>query len=285
MIIIPYSYSPLRYPGGKTKLYDFVKDIVLENDLYGKTYIEPFAGGAGLALKLLLKNDVGRIVINDLDTSIYSFWYTVLNEPESLCRFIYDVPISVDMWKQQRKIYMHSSEYSRLELAQAVLYLNRTNISGVISGGLIGGINQDGTYLMDARFNKESIIKRIGDIADRKSSIFLYNMDANDFIKSKELKHFYNALINFDPPYVKKGQQLYKNAFTEEDHTILRDSIKKCSRKWIVTYDICDITENLYKNYRHGYIDINYSANVNRKAQELIVFSNNIAIPKGIELV
>ena len=44
--------SPLRYPGGKAQLFPLVRDIIVANRLNGATYIEPFAGGAGLALKL-----------------------------------------------------------------------------------------------------------------------------------------------------------------------------------------------------------------------------------------
>ena len=40
-------YSPLRYPGGKGKLTNFVKKIVEENDLFGGHYVEAYAGGGG----------------------------------------------------------------------------------------------------------------------------------------------------------------------------------------------------------------------------------------------
>ena len=60
---MPSSFSPLRYPGGKSQLYDYVKRIIDYNDLLGETYVEPFAGGAGLAMKLLLNNDVKRMIM------------------------------------------------------------------------------------------------------------------------------------------------------------------------------------------------------------------------------
>ena len=79
------NYSPLRYPGGKTKLYSIVKEILNCNNLIGGTYVEPFAGGAGIAIKLLMNNDVSKIVINDIDPAIYYFWKVILNYPDEFC--------------------------------------------------------------------------------------------------------------------------------------------------------------------------------------------------------
>ena len=152
--------SPLRYPGGKTKLYYYVKSIIEANNLLGETYIEPFAGGSGLALKLLLNNDVNRIVINDLDPAIYAFWYCTLHNPEEMCNFIKTVPLTVTEWDRQHEIYVNYQNYSQLKLAQATLFLNRVNVSGVITGGIIGKRDQTGKYKMDARFNREKLIKK-----------------------------------------------------------------------------------------------------------------------------
>ena len=276
---MPITPSTLRYPGGKTKLYEYVKSIIKANNLIGETYVEPFAGGAGLALKLLLNGDVRKIVINDLDPAIYAFWYAVLNQTDDLCHFIMNVPVTLDEWDKQRDIYANQTAHTQLELAQATFFLNRTNVSGVITGGMIGGRNQDGKYRIDARFNRIDLVERIRKIAQYSDKIDLYNLDAIDFIKPEVLGHYYKAFINFDPPYVEKGGELYKNAFTEEDHRILRDHIAKCRRKWIVTYDMCDLVSNLYSEYRGGTIDIYYSANGAKKAKEYIFFSNNLVLP------
>ena len=273
------SLSPLRYPGGKAKLYNYVRDILEANDLIGETYIEPLAGGAGLALKLLQKHDVKRIVLNDLDRAIYSFWWSVINNTDEMCRFVRDVSLDLDEWNRQRNVYTNQDQYDDLTLGKATYYLNRTNISGVISGGVIGGQNQNGNYLMDARFHRKNLIKRIEEIGGLSSKIDIYNLDVFDFIQPSIMRKYYKVLINFDPPYVEKGGQLYKNSFNEKEHTDLRNAIKKCKRKWIVTYDICELTRQLYCDYRTDFIDINYSVNRSRKAKELIVFSDNLILP------
>lgn len=276
--------SPLRYPGGKGKFYPYVRRLLECNDLLGETYIEPFAGGAGLALRLLLNNDVKRIVINDLDPAIYSFWYCVLNYPDELSRLIHDTPVTTEQWAIEKEIYMQGYQHNLLEYAFATFFLNRTNVSGVLMGGKIGGINQAGNYTLDARFNREDLIQRIFAIANCRNQITLTNLDAKDFLSANNLRHYYKTFLNLDPPYVKKGKQLYKNAFSREDHTELFNIIDHCHRKWIVTYDICDFIDTLYQSYRSSILDLNYSVRGNRKANEFIFFSNNMLLPDSILL-
>lgn len=281
---MPVTPSPLRYPGGKTKLYSYITKILDLNDLHG-TYIEPFAGGAGLAIKLLLSKDVKRIVINDSDRAIYSFWKCVLHHTEELCDFIETVPITYEEWERQREIYRHQELFDEVDIGKAALFLNRTNVSGILKGGVIGGKEQNGKFLMDARFNKGELINKIRTIAKYSQFIDVYNLDVFDFLSSKGMRHYYKAFVNFDPPYVIKGGQLYMNSFTEEDHKKLRDVIVRSNRKWIVTYDVCDLTACLYGKYRKSYIDVTYSANQTRTAKEFIFFSDNLILPDDTVLL
>ena len=281
-IKMPNTPSPLRYPGGKAKLYSFVRSILVANGLIGETYIEPFAGGAGLAIKLLLQDDVKRIVLNDYDYAIYTFWDYVLHHSHELIDYLSNVQITIDEWEKQRRVYLNQSDYSAADLAKAVLFLNRTNISGVITGGVIGGKEQTGKYKLDVRFNRDDLARKIQSIAQRANRVDLYNLDAQDFL-ANNLRHYYKVLINFDPPYVEKGGQLYKNSFTLEGHRALRDSIAKCKRRWIVTYDMCEEVAALYGAFRGGTIDTYYSAKDVRRAQEYVFYSNNLILPDAIQ--
>lgn len=275
---MPTTPSPLRYPGGKTKLYDIVRDIIYKNNLHN-TYIEPFAGGAGLALKLLLNNDVKRIIINDSDLAIYAFWYSVLNNTEQLCDFVEKVELSVKKWREMQEIYYNKGVHDLLKIGEATLFLNRVNVSGVLKGGLIGGINQEGNYGMDARFNKVSLVEKIREIGKNRDRILLCGLDVFDFVDSDIFKRQKNGLVNFDPPYVGKGGQLYLNYFTEADHTRLKRRITKIRKKWIVTYDNCEFIENLYSNSRSALIDVTYGTNVGKRDKEFMFYSNNLIIP------
>lgn len=281
---MPATVSPLRYPGGKTKFYTYVREILSCNDMLGETYIEPFAGGAGLALKLLLNEDVSRIVINDFDPAIYSFWHSVLYETEAFCELIENAILTTNQWNLQHSIYLESDTSDPLTLGFATFYLNRTNISGVVKGGMIGGQGQNGKYGLEARFNRQTLIEKIKTIASHKEQIVLLNLDARELLQPRQLRKFYKIFINLDPPYVKKGAQLYKNAFSESDHRELCELVKQCRRKWIVTYDVCPLVADLYKSYRSSYLDVTYSIQASKKAKEYIFFSDTLVLPKEIKI-
>lgn len=274
--------SPLRYPGGKSKLYESVKLIIEENGFSNGTYVEPFAGGSGLALKLLFSGVVKRIVINDLDPAIYHFWNAILNNTDAFCELITNAELSITEWNRQKTIFNSGFCDNELEYAFSVFYLNRTNVSGIIKGGVIGGVNQKGKYKMDARFNKNSLILRVKNIAKYRNKIDVTNYDACELIESGYLNKYRKVLINLDPPYVVKGKELYKNSYSKNDHENLYKCITKCRKNWIVTYDVNDFIKDLYKKYRIQKISIRYSANSHRKEYEYIIFSPKLIIPKSL---
>lgn len=149
---------------------------------------------------------------------------------------------------------------------------------------MIGGQDQNGPYKLDARFNRNTLSQKVTQISDRKDQIVVLNYDAKQLLQPQELRRFYKAFINLDPPYVKKGHQLYKNAFSEEDHRELSKLISACKRKWIVTYDICPLVVDLYNKYRSSYLDVTYSVKLSKKAKEYIFFSDNLILPETIDL-
>lgn len=273
-------YSPLRYPGGKGKLAPLMELLIKQTGHYGGTYVEPFAGGAGIALELLEKEIVKEIVINDLDKGIYSFWRAILTETDRFIEDIRNAELSILEWNKQKSILENSNKYS-YELGFATFYLNRTNRSGIIKGGVIGGVEQKGKWLMDARFNKEDMIKRILRIAQKRENIHLYNKDVDSFVKNYLPKYQQNAFVYFDPPYFGKGKQLYLNFFSYDDHVRIEQMInEQVNCDWVITYDDVPEIANIYQNHVLRKFDLNYSAGVKRKASEIIIFKNESMIPK-----
>lgn len=267
------NYSPLRYPGGKAKMLPIIKSMV-GNLEHATTYIEPFAGGAGVALGLLFDGYVEKIVINDFDKSIYSIWRAILTETDNLIELIKSTPITINEWRKQKEIYNNSNRKYSLELGFAALYLNRTNRSGILKAGPIGGFSQNGKYLIDARFKKEDLIAKIKKIASYKKKIKLYNCEISTFIK-KIIPKYDNSFIYFDPPYFKKGKDLYKNFFTIKDHKRLSKQIKDLSNDWIVSYDNEDYIKSLYSDYELRKYKIHHSAANNGAGIEVMFVSDN----------
>ena len=274
------SFSPLRYPGGKGQMYDTIVQILQDNHLENCNYIEPFAGGAGVALKLLSNGIVKSITLNDFDLSIYAFWYSILYDTERFIRKIITVEINMQEWKKQRIIQLEKENVPLFDLGFSTFFLNRTNRSGIIKGGVIGGKNQDSFYKMDCRFNKKRLITLIEKISTLKDKITIYNLDAEDFIIQVKQK---NSFYFIDPPYFCKGKQLYTNFFKPEDHLSLFKTIQKNlkNRSWIVTYDKCDEIYQIYKKQKYRIMSLNYSAQNKKKAEENM-FYKNITIKEDV---
>lgn len=279
-------YSPLRYPGGKGKLTPLIELLIDKYGHRGGIYIEPFAGGAGVAIELLEKGVVSEIVINDLDKGIYSFWRAILEETDRFLEQVRQVPLTIDEWKKQRSICFEKNKKYSFELGFATFYMNRTNRSGIIKAGMIGGMEQLGLWKLDARFNREDLIFRIKKIAENKSKIHTYNKDIKSFLENYVPKYEENAFIYFDPPYFNKGKQLYLNFFNYNDHVRIEKLIRNTVNcDWIITYDDEPEIEKIYEKYCIKKIELNYSVAKKRKAKELIIFEHSSGVPDINELM
>lgn len=270
--------TPLRYPGSKDKTYEYIKHLVQINNC--DTYIEPFVGGGSVPIKLLLNNDVKNIVINDYDKAIYAFWYSVINYTDKLIDLINSTDITIDEWHKQKMINKNKeTNNDLLEIGFSTLFLNRTNRSGILKAGVIGGLNQSGNYKLNCRFNKEQIINKIKNLSKYKNRIKLYNKDAEEFIKQNITKTK-NSLTFLDPPYYDKGPALYSTFYHRDDHRSLANTIRHSLRdkKWILTYDTVTEISNLYSEFRNVEYYLNYSAGKRTKGVEFMFFSENINI-------
>lgn len=278
---MPSSYTPLRYPGGKGRLANFMKLLFLRNGLCDGHYVEPFAGGAGLAITLLRHEFVSVVHLNDIDLSVYSFWKAVLEEADALCDRVRRVPVTMREWNKQRAIYLNPTQHSTLDLGFAALFLNRCNRSGILGGGVIGGKRQTGKWKIDARFNRETLVSRIEAISRFRGRIRLYKKDAADFLREAPWAGYGKALIYLDPPYYKRGCELYENHYEPSDHEGLAELLSAdVSSPWIVSYDNCSEIQSIYGGCRGISYEIGYSANVHREGRELMFFSDNLDCPR-----
>lgn len=274
-----YYLSPLRYPGGKGDIANYIKLLVHINGLRDGDYFEPYAGGAGVALGLLFGEHVRHIHINDVDKAIYAFWKSVLDHTDELCRLIQDTSVTIEEWHTQKAVQTQQADVSLLELGFSTFFLNRCNRSGIISGGVIGGKAQSGDWKIDARFNKQDLIARIQQIANRRSRIFLYNKDAIELLRTLAPELPSKSLIYLDPPYYRKGKELYTNFYTPDDHADVAHEVKLLSNAWIVSYDNCPEIVSLYEGMKKIEYKLSYSANGRYQGSEVMFFSDRVKIP------
>lgn len=276
-------YSPLRYPGGKGKITPLINLILGRLDDTIDTYVEPFAGGAGVALALLIENRVKNIVINDKDKAVYSFWRAILEETNAFIDKLRSTPITVDEWYRQKNIYLNASKYS-LELGFSAFFLNRANRSGILSNaGPIGGYGQSGKWKITSRFNKETLIQRIRLVAQYRKNIKFYNKDVFAFIERYVSTFSKNCFVYFDPPYYVKGKCLYYNSFLHADHERLASMIAEyVTCPWIITYDNVPEITTIYQNYHSLPFDIDYSLSRRRMGSEVIIFKERNFAPQEL---
>lgn len=274
-------FTPLRYPGGKGKLAAYVKAIIHANKLFDGEYVEPYAGGAAIALELLFQEYVAKIHINDLSQPVYSFWKAVLNDTEELCRLTRDTQLTVASWDRQKKVFSNPSDYSYVQLGFAAFFLNRTNRSGILNAGIIGGRDQSGPWKIDARYNAKELIFRIESIAKMRRRIKLTRSDALALLRFGLPRWTSKTFVYLDPPYYERGRDLYYDYYKPQDHTDLAAFIQANmdDLAWIVSYDNVAPISALYNGFRHIVYNIGYSARISRVGKEVMFFSPRLAIP------
>ena len=268
--------SPLRYPGGKTCLVPLFEKVIVDNCLSDITYVEPYAGGAGAALALLYSGKVGKIVINDLDPAIYAFWKSATESSTTFIAKMLGTPVNIKEWRRQRKIYQdkNAKEFDR---GFATFYLNRTNISGVMDGGPIGGLNQEGKYKINARFYKKTLTKRLEQLALHADRISVTNEDGVKLIKKYLGRK--DVFIYLDPPYFEKGSSLYMNSYGESDHRKLSEVLNTNPDSfWLLTYDNKHQIKSLYPNRRIANFVLDYRAFESRIGKEVLIFSDSVMV-------
>lgn len=277
--------SPLRYPGGKARITPFAVELLAAQSRRPRRYAEPFAGGAGSALTLLVGEHVDLIHINDLNPGIAAFWRCVFNQTKRFVKLVEDVEISLDAWHAAREVYLNPKRRTDLELGFATFFLNRCNRSGILTARPIGGLEQTGRWKIDARFNRSELARRISYLGSYRRRVQLSELDARDFLTS--LTPYRRELLAYvDPPYLGQGDDLYLDKLSSDDHRALASQLRKSPLKWFLTYDADDrVTDELYVNFRCAEFDIKHTAQVNHIGCEFVVFSDNLAVPDDLQVL
>lgn len=272
-------HSPLRYPGGKTKLTEYVKALFRHNDLLGGDYVEPYAGGASIALDLVIQEFAAHVHINDLDPSVWSFWHSVLNNSQRLCDLISNTPVTMESWYEQKEVQKDKSAADTLSLGFSTFFLNRTNRSGILKAGVIGGKGQTGNFKIDARFRKDELINRIQTIADHADRISLYCLDAIQLLTHTVPTLPDRTLVYLDPPYYVKGGDLYEHHYRHEDHAAVAAAASQIRQHCMVSYDDVPQIRDLYRDYQHVSYSLSYCAQNRYRGTEAIFLGPTLECP------
>jgi DNA adenine methylase len=276
--------SPLRYPGGKGRMAPYIARLLASQDPRPRAYAEPFAGGAGAALRLLVDEEVSTIYINDLSPGIAAFWRCVFEHTDALTARIMEAPVDVDAWHTARAIYEQPQGHSDLALGFATFFLNRCNRSGILGARPIGGLDQTGRWKIDARFNRDNLADRVRLLGGYRGRVHVSQLDARDFLRTLEAQGT-DVLVYVDPPYLVQGEDLYLDSLRPEDHAELAGLLRASGLPWFLTYDVHEqITTGLYGGLRTAEFDIAHTAQKQHIGAEYAVFSDALTVP-GIDLM
>jgi DNA adenine methylase len=276
--------TPLRYPGGKGRLGPWIAEIMRYNRISGGWYIEPYAGGAGAALFLLTQGYVDHIVINDADPIVHAFWKAATERNAELLAMIQKTPVTMDTWHRQREIVAAPGKHNVVEVAFATFFLNRTNRSGILTAGVIGGKAQTGNYKLDARYNVADLMNRIKTIGAYRCRMTVLGIDALDLLTDVAPGFPQECLVYLDPPYYVKGSLLYRNHYVHDDHAAIAERVADASYPLIVTYDDCPEVRQLYSTFDATNFELHYSTHSARPLTSEVLFYKNIDLPSAPEM-
>lgn len=280
-------FTPLRYPGGKGRFAPLIAEVLRANQLDGGHYFEPFAGGAGVALVLLFDREVTDIHINDIDPAVAVFWRAATEQASAMIHLVATEPVCMDAWRHWRSVMLGQVDATELEKGFATLFLNRTNRSGILKGGVIGGQEQSGSYKLDARFMRDELCARLERIGRHAQSIHVYEEDARALLLRCHQFLPLKSLIYLDPPYYAKGSGLYRNFYEHSDHAQIAGLLgnARFRRPWIVSYDNAEEIKLMYRYARAFNYEINYTAQSRYIGSEVMFFSDRLTLPNEVGVV
>jgi DNA adenine methylase len=279
-------YTPLRYPGGKARFAPFIADVLRSSGLEGGHYLEPYAGGAGVALVLLIEEVVEQVHINDADPAVAVFWRVATKQSAALVDMVANASVTIESWHHWRDVMLCRVSATELERGFATLFMNRTNRSGILKGGVIGGKAQSGSYRLDARFMRDEICNRLMRIGHRSKFIYVYEEDAHALLQRCHQFLPPKALVYLDPPYYVKGEGLYRNFYRHDDHVKIAKLLagKRFRRPWVVSYDNAEEIQSMYAYARSFTYGLNYTAQRRYTGSEVMFFSERVSIPMQLDV-
>ncbi|WP_158656923.1 DNA adenine methylase [Helicobacter bizzozeronii] len=259
--------SPLRYPGGKSVLGVFVGGLLVQNKRLGAEFAESYAGGAGLGLSLLFGGVISKLHLNDLDPHIYAIWHAILKEPSAFVEKIQRVEVSLEEWHVQKQILQNPP--SLFDLGFAAFFLNRTNFSGILRAGPIGGQAQKGKWLIGYHFKRSLLLEKIKRIQAHASNISISNQDALEFMAGLDK----SVVFYCDPPYYQMGAQFYSSSYSQETHQELAQFLQTSPNAWLCSYDAHPHIQALYSKSDALELSYRYGASKGKMGREWL-FSN-----------
>ncbi len=255
--------SIISWVGGKKALRDLIYQKMPKE--FGR-YIEVFGGGGWVLFGRT--PDAAMEVYNDFNSDLANLFRCVRDQPMAFLKELGFLPLNGrDEFFVLRK-FLEQEEFTdafmrqELELAQRELtpvqfdeikaiLLERAEMNDirraaaffkVIRYSYGSGCTSYGCQPFDIRKTFDLIWQG----SRRLKDTVIENKDFEELIKQYDRE---NAFIYCDPPYyLTEGH--YAVEFRREDHFRLRDTLKGCQGKFLVSYNDCEFIRELYQDFR-----------------------------------
>jgi len=248
----------LRYPGGKSKATKTLAPWYPENF---KEYREPFIGGGSVAFYTTQAYPDVSVWINDLYVPLYNFWIQLRDNGEELSERLKEIKTKVsDFGTQDEKDAAHKELFNQtrvdintqegIERAVSFFILNKCSFSG---------LTENSTFSVTASHSNFSFvgIEKLKKYSKLMKNWKITNIDYSEVMNMPGDDVF----VFLDPPYdIKdflygKDREMHKSF----DHDLFAENVYKCPHKFMITYNVNERLEELYKNYELNYWKLRYS--------------------------
>lgn len=280
--------SPLRYPGGKARMTQWLLGVLDNNRctrMDAEIWVEPFAGGAGAGLTALENGTVSETWLVEAHPAVAAFWQSVVEDNEAMARRIEAVVPTLALFEEAREMVaagLTGEGVNRLDLGVAAFIVNRCSRSGMVlpNVGPIGGKSQTGRYTIAARWNGPSLAERLRRIGLYGSKLKIITGDGIEHLEHLPGSGIEDEMFLFvDPPYIGVGNRLYAQGMQKSDHDRLAAALKALPF-WVLTYDAHPDVLGLYPPEDHQVMEFEIPHSINQSH----IGSEYLVAPLGVEI-
>jgi DNA adenine methylase len=271
--------SPLRYPGGKSRVVEKIVGLIPNFE----EFREPFVGGGSVSIYLKQKFPHKKFWINDIYKDLAVFWQQSQANSKNVIEQIWYWKNEFSDGKKLHKFLRENKEkFNETELATAFFIFNRITFSGTTEAG--GFSNQ----AFEKRFTNSSI-ERLIDLPTVLRDVKITNLDYEKVISADGE----NVFLFLDPPYYSAtASALYgKNGHFHRtfNHERFAEDLRNCRHKWILTYDDSPFIRELFSfaeitNWSITYGMRNVTENSNQKGNELFISNYSLQMKENTQL-
>ncbi len=256
----------VKWVGGKRQLLDEILPLLPKRMA---TYCEPFLGGGAV----FLAKQPTRAIVNDLNKELISVYEVIRDELEELLGSLEQHKNTADYFYAIRDVDRNKETYrqwSKVEKASRLLYLNKTCFNGLFRVNSSGEFNSPFGFYKNPNIINEPVLRAVSRYFNA-SCIEFYSEDFAETLARLPK----NAFVYLDPPYDPVSDTANftgynKGGFGREEQIRLKrecDKLTERGIKFMLSNSRTQFIQELYGgNEKYRIITVNAKRMVNSVA-------------------